>query len=196
MLKNINQFNIVVCASGGGGNFQTLIDNQKKFDYNISLLIIDRICGAIKRAVKSNIEYVVIEKKNVKDNFFDVLDSKIPANTSLIVLAGFMVIIPRKFFQKRLTKIINTHPSLLPKYGGKGMYGVKVQEAVIANKEKIAGCTIHYVNENIDGGEIILQKKIIVNNNESPWELGGRIFKEEGVLLVKAINIIKGNLSV
>ena len=196
MLKNINQFNIVVCASGGGGNFQTLIDNQKKFDYNISLLIIDRICGAIKRAVKSNIEYVVIEKKNVKDNFFDVLDSKIPAKKSLIVLAVFMVIIPRKFFQKRLTKIINTHPSLLPKYGGKGMYGVKVQEAVIANKEKIAGCTIHYVNENIDGGEIILQKKIIVNNNESPWELGGRIFKEEGVLLVKAINIIKGNLSV
>tara|TARA_B110000305_G_C19042613_1_gene448918 strand:+ start:66 stop:296 length:231 start_codon:yes stop_codon:yes gene_type:complete len=76
------------------------------------------------------------------------------------------------------------------------MYGVKVQEAVIANKEKIAGCTIHYVNENIDKGEIILQKKIIVNYNETPWELGGRVFKEEGVLLVKAINIIKENRSV
>lgn len=196
MLKNKNQFNIVVCASGGGGNFQTLIDNQKKFDYNINLLIVDKICGAIKRAVKSNIEYVVIEKKKIKDDFFEVLDSKIPADTNLIVLAGFMPIIPRKFCQKRHKKIINTHPSLLPKYGGKGMYGVKVQEAVIANKEKIAGCTIHYVNENIDKGEIILQKKIIVNYNETPWELGGRVFKEEGVLLVKAINIIKGNLSV
>ena len=196
MLNNKNQFNIVVCASGGGGNFQTLIDNQKKFDYNINLLIVDKICGAIKRAVKSNIEYVVIEKKKIKDNFFEVLDSKIPADTNLIVLAGFMPIIPSKFCQKRHKKIINTHPSLLPKYGGKGMYGVKVQEAVIANKEKIAGCTIHYVNENIDKGEIILQKKIIVNYNETPWELGGRVFKEEGVLLVKAINIIKENRSV
>ena len=196
MLNNKNQFNIVVCASGGGGNFQTLIDNQKKFDYNINLLIVDKICGAIKRAVKSNIEYVVIEKKKIKDNFFEELDSKIPADTNLIVLAGFMPIIPNKFCQKRHKKIINTHPSLLPKYGGKGMYGVKVQEAVIANKEKIAGCTIHYVNENIDKGEIILQKKIIVNYNETPWELGGRVFKEEGVLLVKAINIIKENRSV
>ena len=196
MPNNKNQFNIVVCASGGGGNFQTLIDNQKKFDYNINLLIVDRICGAITRAVKSNIEHVVIEKKKNKDNFFEVLDSKIPADTNLIVLAGFMPIIPRKFCEKRHRKIINTHPSLLPKYGGKGMYGVKVQEAVIANKEKIAGCTIHYVNENIDEGEIILQKKIIINYNETPFELGGRVFKEEGVLLVKAINIIKENQSV
>jgi len=76
------------------------------------------------------------------------------------------------------------------------MYGVKVQEAVMANKEKIAGCTIHYVNEDIDEGEIILQKKIIVNYEETPWELGRRVFKEEGVLLVKAINVIKKNLSV
>ena len=73
------------------------------------------------------------------------------------------------------------------------MYGVRVQESVMRNKEEFAGCTIHYVNEGVDEGEIILQKKIKVTYSETPWELGGRIFKEEGPLLLKAINLIKGD---
>ncbi len=186
-------FNIVVCASGGGGNFQVLIDNQINFSYQIILLICDKYCGAVDRAIKSNITYYVIDKKLEKENIFNSIDNIIPLDTNLIVLAGFMPIIPAFFCKKWNKKIINTHPSLLPKYGGKGMYGVRVQESVMSNKEEFAGCTIHYVNEGVDEGEIILQKKIKVNYSETPWELGGRIFKEEGPLLLKAINLIKGD---
>ena len=87
--------------------------------------------------------------------------------------------------------MINTHPSLLPKYGGKGMFGVRVQEAVLQAKETTAGCTVHYVSEEIDGGAIVAQKAIPVIAGETPWELGGRVFKEENVLLVQAVAFIK-----
>ena len=191
MEKERNIFNIVVFASGGGGNFQFLIDNQKEFSYQITRLICDKYCGAVDRAIKNNITYHIIEKKIEKEDFFKKIDNKIPLDTSLIVLAGFMPIIPPGFCNKWGKKIINTHPSLLPKYGGKGMYGVRVQELVMNNKEEFAGCTIHYVNEGVDEGKIILQKKIKVNYSLTPWELGGHIFKEEGPLLVQAINLIK-----
>ena len=181
-------FNIIVCASGGGGNFQSLIENQEEFRYRINLLIVDRECGAIEKAINNNIPYILLEKKGEK--FFQSMDNVIPSNTNLIVLAGFFPIIISQFCDKWKNKIINTHPSLLPKFGGKGMYGVKVQEAVMFAKEKFAGCTIHYVNAEIDSGEIILQKQIQVDYNETPWELGGRIFKEENKLLVEAIKII------
>lgn len=186
-----NNFNIVVCASGGGGNFQTLIDNQANVGYKINLLIVDRDCGAIKKAKDNNIKYILLDKQQSNDVFFELMDNEIPINTDLIVLAGFMKILGAEFCKKWENKIINTHPSLLPKYGGKGMYGVKIQETVMSAKEEYAGCSIHFVNEGIDEGEIILQKVLKVDYNETPWELGGRIFKEEGMLLVKAINLLK-----
>jgi len=109
----------------------------------------------------------------------------------LIVLAGFMPIIPKPLCDKWQKKIINTHPSLLPRYGGRGMYGVKVQEAVMRAKEEKAGCTVHYVTEEIDAGAIILQASIDVDYSETPWQLGGRVFKEENRLLVDAVRLIK-----
>ena len=101
-----------------------------------------------------------------------------------------MPIIPEKICNKFQGKIINTHPSLLPAYGGKGMYGVRVQEAVLENKEEYAGCTVHFVNEMIDGGEIIIQKKIKTIANESAWDLGGRVFLEENKTLPEAIKLL------
>ena len=106
-----------------------------------------------------------------------------------------MPILPDSVCEKFKKKIINTHPSLLPKYGGKGMYGVKVQEAVMAAHEKKAGCTIHYVTKDIDAGDIILQKEIDVDYSETPWQLGGRIFNEEVKLYPEAIRIIKNERS-
>lgn len=185
-----NEFFITVLASGGGGNFQSLIDNQRSAGYKINLLIVDRECGAINRAKKNNINYSLLSKKKLGTDFFKVMLESIPDNTDLIVLAGFMPILDNKFCLKWRNKIINTHPSLLPNYGGKGMYGVKVQEAVMNAKEKYAGCTVHYVDDKIDNGEIILQKKIKINYNETPWELGGKIFNEENKLLVEAVKII------
>ena len=190
---NKKQFHITVCASGGGGNFEALIKSQKDVGYKIKLLITDRECGAIDKAKKNNIPFVLLDKKKLGDTFFLKMDQTIPAETNLIVLAGFFPILNSTFCQKWVGRIINTHPSLLPKYGGKGMYGIKVQEAVLANNDTEAGCTVHYVNEKIDEGEIILQKAVKVKENESAWELGGRIFFEENKLLVEAIKLIMNN---
>jgi phosphoribosylglycinamide formyltransferase 1 len=184
------KFTVVVCASGGGGNFQALINARRLLDVDISLLITDRECGAIARAVNNDIPHKLLDGTKEKHQFHLALDSAIPLNTDLIVLAGFMPIIPKFICDKWQGKIINSHPSLLPKFGGKGMYGVKVQEAVMRAKEKLAGCTVHYVNEEVDTGAIILQKSIEIDYNETPWQLGGRIFKEENKLLVDAVRLI------
>lgn len=188
-----NKFNVVVCASGGGGNFQALIDARVELGFHISLLIVDRNCGAIERAQKNAITSVVLDASKGNEAMFEAFTQAIPPETDLIVLAGFMPIIPADICERWRDRIINTHPSLLPKYGGKGMYGVKVQEAVMKAKEEMAGCTVHFVSAGIDEGRIILQKAITVDYSETPWELGGRIFKEENCLLVDAIRLIMAN---
>lgn len=163
---------------------------------DISLLVVDRHCGAIDRAMKNDIPYVVLDAANGKIAMFEAFAQAIPAETNLIVLAGFMPIVPADICEKWSGKIINTHPSLLPKYGGKGMFGVKVQEAVMRAKEEMAGCTVHFVTAGIDEGGIILQKAIAVNYSETPWQLGGRVFKEENCLLVEAIRMFKSNIEI
>jgi len=157
------------------------------------MVIVDRKCGAIDRAVNSNIPYKMILNNQYVDNFLKEIDANIPPNTDLVVLAGFFPVLDVTFCKKWKNKIINTHPSLLPKYGGKGMYGVRVQEAVMRAKEKYAGCTVHYVTPEIDGGAIILQKVIEVDYTQTPRELGGRIHMEENKLLVNAISLIKNS---
>ena len=189
----LNRFDVVVCASGGGGNFQALINARVALGIAISLLIVDRECSAIDRAINNNIPCIILDGMKEKEQFNFELDNAIPVNTDLIVLAGFMPIIPKFICNKWQGRMINVHPSLLPKYGGKGMYGVKVQEAVMKEKEKLAGCTVHYVSAEIDAGAIILQKSIDINYNETPWQLGGRVFQEENKLLVEAIKLIKLN---
>lgn len=184
-------FYITVCASGGGGNLQSLIDNQVNIGVTLNLVIADRECGAVVRAFNSKIPCKIILRKESGDNFFREIDASIPRNTDLVVLAGFFPILDVPFCKKWEGRIINTHPSLLPKYGGKGMYGVRVQEAVMKAKEKYAGCTVHYVTPEIDGGGIILQKTIEIDYAQTPWELGGRIHKEENKLLLDAIKLIK-----
>lgn len=184
-------FNVVVCASGGGGNFQALIDKRGEVGYEIVLLIADRPCGAVDRAAKHGIPFAVLDAAVPREQRMEAFDKAIPADADLIVLAGFMPIVPAWICEKWPRKIINTHPSLLPKYGGKGMVGVRVQEAVMRAGEREAGCTVHYVSPEIDAGEIILQKSIEVDYSETPWQLGGRVFIEENRLLVEAVRQIK-----
>jgi phosphoribosylglycinamide formyltransferase-1 len=188
---NSCSFNLVVCASGGGGNFQAIIDSQALLGIRISCLIVDRQCGAIDRAVRSGIPCIRLDKESRKSDLFSHFSELVPPDTSLIVLAGFMPILPPAICEAWSGRIINTHPSLLPKYGGKGMYGVKVQEAVLAAKEVVAGCTVHFVDSQIDSGAIILQKSINVDPKETAWQLGSRVFLEENRLLVEAIKILK-----
>ena len=187
----IKSFNITVCASGGGGNFRSLAKHQFDCGYRISLLVVDRECFAIDVAKEYGIPYTVLYRKFLNKSFFEEFEKVIPVDTSLIVLAGFLPIIPKWICEKWERRIINIHPSLLPEYGGKGMYGVKVQEAVLRNHEKYAGCTVLYVDEGIDTGEIIIQKRIFVAEDESAWELGGRVFNEEIRLLPLAIKMIR-----
>ena len=104
-------------------------------------------------------------------------------NIDLIVLAGYLSIVDSNFISKWKNKIINIHPSLLPKFGGKGMYGMKVHEAVIKNKEKESGCTVHYVTEMVDGGDIIMQNKVDVLEDDTPEILQKRVLVEEHKIL-------------
>ena len=183
------EFTITVCASGGGGNFEALIQARDRIGFSINRLVVDRECGAIKRAESNGIP--VSRIKNPRTNLSKQLNEIFEESTNLIVLAGFFPIIPGEICNQWEGKMINTHPSLLPKFGGKGMYGVKVQEALMEANERYAGCTIHYVNSNIDEGEIILQKSIEVDYKQTPWQLGGRVFEEETKLLVEAISLLK-----
>jgi phosphoribosylglycinamide formyltransferase-1 len=111
----------------------------------------------------------------------------IPLGTDLVVLAGFMSIVSKETISKLDGKIINTHPSLLPKHGGVGMFGVNVHRAVLGSGDRWTGCTVHYVDEFVDKGEVIAQRRIRVINGETAWDLGGRVFELEGPLLVEII---------
>jgi phosphoribosylglycinamide formyltransferase 1 len=188
-------FKVVVCASGGGGNFQALVDSREAIGFEISLLVTDRPCGAVQRATENGIAHRILDSTGTKERLFLELDAVIPQDTHLIVLAGFLPILPGFICDKWRGRIINTHPSLLPKYGGKGMYGVKVHEAVMKARERITGCTVHYVTPDVDGGDIILQEVVEVDYGESPWELGARVFKEETRLLPAAVRLIKERVS-
>lgn len=173
-------FSIVVFSSSGGGNFESLIEHRNEHNYQLSMLITDRQCGAIDKAIKHNIPYVCSADKF---NMFEIIDENVVLDTDLIVLAGFFPILPEWFCDKWAGKIINSHPSLLPKFGGKGMYGVRVHNAVMKAKEAITGCTIHFVNEQIDAGSIIAQVKMPIDYSLTPWQLGGEVFNLETKLL-------------
>ena len=173
--------NIAVLASGTGTTLQTLITKQMQYGYQVVLVVTNRECLAAERADAYRIptlqskDWTTIDTA-LKDN-----------NVQLIVLAGFLAIIPQWFCEKWENKIINIHPSLLPKFGGKGMYGIHVQEAVLASGEKEAGCTVHYVNGEVDGGSIIAQTRIEVQPQDTAETLSQRIQEKEKELLPRVI---------
>jgi phosphoribosylglycinamide formyltransferase-1 len=120
---------------------------------------------------------VLFNKKEFYESTF--LETIRNTNPDLIVLAGFLLKIPEKIVSAFENRIINIHPSLLPKYGGKGMYGLNIHKEVILNKEKLSGFTIHYVNQEYDKGAVIFQKKIKINEKETPESLSSKVLKLE-----------------
>lgn len=172
---------IAIFASGAGTTLQTLIDNQAQYGYCVSLVVTNRECTALERAANHHIPTL-----QTKD--WGTIDKALTDNEiQLIVLAGFLAIIPAWICQKWDKRIINVHPSLLPKFGGKGMYGIHVQEAVLAAGEKETGCTIHYVSTEIDGGNIIAQATISVQPDDTPNSLSLRVQQAEKTLLPKVV---------
>ncbi|UOE36933.1 phosphoribosylglycinamide formyltransferase [Chryseobacterium oryzae] len=185
--------NIVVLISGSGTNLQRIIDTIAMGEIQnakVSLVVADRECYGLERAKHHNIDNVLIPRGK---NFSNELAQIIPENTDLIVLAGFLSILKPEFCEKWKGKIVNIHPALLPKFGGKGMWGHHVHNAVVEAKEKESGATVHLVTSGIDEGEIILQKSFEITENDTPETVAEKVHLIEYEIFPKAINKVLGN---
>jgi phosphoribosylglycinamide formyltransferase-1 len=189
--------NISVLVSGGGTNLQALIDNEHSFNGKIRLVVSsNHTAYAITRAENHGIPVKIISKKDFPDieSYSSVLLGALREyDTDLVVCAGFLSVLDETICKAYPNKIINVHPSLLPAFGGKGYYGIKVHEAALARGVKITGATVHYVDKVCDGGEIILQKAVEVQDGDTPEILQKRVMSEaEQVILPAAVRKIIG----
>jgi len=153
---------ILIFASGNGSNAENIIRyfNDRNTVINWTIVTNNPNAGVIEKSKKLNIPYLIFEKKDFVNE--RVLNLASEMNPSLIILAGFLLKISLRLINRFPNKIINIHPSLLPKYGGKGMYGMNVHKKVLKNKEIESGISIHYVNKNYDEGKIIFQKSVSI----------------------------------
>src|SRR5690606_18677371 len=156
----------------------------------VSLVVADRECYGLERAKNHHIDHILIPRGK---NFSSELAKVVPENTDLIVLAGFLSILKPEFCENWEGKIINIHPALLPKFGGKGMWGMNVHNAVIEAGEKQSGATVHFVTSGIDEGKTILQKCFDVEENDTPKILAQKVHQIEYEIFPKAINKVLGN---
>lgn len=185
--------NIVVLISGSGSNLQNIIRNIDAGaipDTKITMVVADRECFGLQHAKSHDIVHKIIPRGK---DFSSQLAEDITEDTDLIVLAGFLSILSSDFTEKFKGKIINLHPALLPKFGGKGMWGEHVHRAVIAAGDAESGASVHFVTSEIDGGEIILQKSVPLEPTETPATLAAKIHEVEFEILPAAINKILGN---
>ena len=189
------QKKIAVLASGSGSNLQAVIDAIKSSRLNNTVIAVvisnKKDAFALERAKNAGIETLFVNPKEFKSN--EEYDKKLIEvirnyNVDLIVLAGYMRILTASFINAFANKIINIHPALLPDFGGKGMYGKYVHEAVLKSGVKESGCTVHFVINEVDAGPIICQKKVPVMSNDTVDSLSKRILMEEHKLLVEAID--------
>ncbi len=174
--------NIVIFASGGGSNANNIVDYFKNNDR----IVVAGICtnnpssGVVSLALQNNIKHLIFTKTDLEEGV--VVDKFLTAlNADLIVLAGFLLKFPERILGDFDQKVINLHPSLLPKFGGQGMYGMRVHEAVIEEQEALSGITVHYVNEKYDEGAIIAQFTCDIQANDSPEHLQNKIKTLEGL---------------
>jgi phosphoribosylglycinamide formyltransferase-1 len=192
--------NIAVLVSGGGTNLQALIDAQKEGiikSGEIKLVISNNPDAfALERAKKSDIATLVCNKKELGDKFEDALiDALEQNNIDIIVLAGFMCILSERFTSHFADRIINVHPSLIPSFCGKGFYGLRVHEAALEYGVKVTGATVHFVNEIPDGGKIIMQKAVAINDDDTPETLQKRVMQEaEWKILPLAVEKVSNEL--
>jgi len=186
--------NIAVLVSGGGTNLQSIIDSIKNGylkDVNIKYVISDREgTYGIERARAYNIDTLVLDRKMYKKDLSNKIYEVVKDKVDLIVLAGYLSIISSPLIDGFKDRIINIHPSLIPSFCGKGMYGIKVHEAAVDYGVKASGCTVHFVDENTDTGAIILQNVINVKSDDTPEKLQKRILEEEHKALPLAIKLI------
>ncbi|MCI9201616.1 MAG: phosphoribosylglycinamide formyltransferase [Lachnospiraceae bacterium] len=189
---------IVVCVSGGGTNLQAIIDGVKNGQISnteiVQVISNNGNAYALKRAEENGIPGICVSPKDYEDReaFNDALLETVKrAAPDLIVLAGFLVVVPEKMIAEYRNKIINIHPSLIPSFCGKGYYGLKVHEGVLERGVKVTGATVHFVDEGTDTGPIILQRPVEVEDGDTAETLQKRVMEQaEWILLPEAIDAI------
>ena len=188
---------VAVLVSGGGTNLQAILDAEARGELphaEVKVVVSSRADAyALKRAEAAGVKTVVAERKKCafQEEFEDIIEDAVESvGAKIIVLAGFMSILSERFTSRYPERIVNVHPSLIPKYCGKGFYGLKVHEAVLAAGEKVTGATVHYVNEIPDGGRIIFQQEVEVKEGDTPETLQRRVMEEaEWKLLPRAVEL-------
>jgi phosphoribosylglycinamide formyltransferase-1 len=191
-LTGVKKINIAVFISGTGTNFKNLIQYslKKQSKFKIKLVVSNNLnAKGLEYAKKFKIKKKIINYKNLKNSEIRILNDLNKENINIICLAGFMKILTANFIKKFKGKIINIHPSLLPKYKG-----LNTHQRVLNNKEKYSGCTVHYVNSKLDSGKIILQKKVKILKSDTSEKLSKRILKQEHLLYPKALEKIIASL--
>ena len=187
---------IAVLVSGGGTNLQALIDAQQagKIENGRIALVVSSnpTAGALERAARANIPSAVLRRRDFDstDAYAQALDALLRENgIGLVVLAGFMTVLPDSLCRRWQKRIINVHPSLIPSFCGEGYYGLRVHEAALAKGVKVTGATVHFVSEVVDGGAIIAQKAVEVEEDDTPETLQRRVMEQaEWVLLPQAVS--------
>lgn len=192
---------LAVLVSGGGSNLQSIIDNTKngilKGIAEVVLVIASSPDAyGLVRAQKENIKNYALDFKNMDKADYDNQMYKLikESGADLVCLAGYLRKIPDNIVKEYKSRILNIHPALLPKFGGKGMYGHHVHEAVVKAGEKKSGPTVHFVDENYDTGSIILQKEVPVYETDTPDDVAKRVLVQEHIIFPKAIKKVIENL--
>ena len=185
---------IGVLASGGGTNLQCIIDacERGEIDGDVAVVISNvPEAHALERARKHRIDAYGFPHKDVtrEQHEADIIECLDQHGVDLVVLAGYLRILTPVFINRYAGKLINTHPALLPSFGGSGMHGLNVHKAVLSYGCKVSGCTIHFVTLDVDGGPIILQKAVPVLEDDTPETLQERVLKEEHKLLPRAVQL-------
>jgi phosphoribosylglycinamide formyltransferase-1 len=194
---------LAILVSGGGSNMQAIIDSSKSGILRglaeVVLIVSNNSKAfALERAKKENIKSACFERKKFEDDFSynDAILKELNGGCADIVcLAGYMRIVGENIIEAYRNRVLNIHPALLPKYGGKGMYGHFVHEAVIEGKEKQSGATVHFADENYDSGKMIIQEKVPVLENDTPQSLAERVLEAEHRIYPLAIKKVIENLN-
>ncbi|MES2763041.1 MAG: phosphoribosylglycinamide formyltransferase [Bacteroidota bacterium] len=184
--------NLAIFASGEGTNAENLFkyfNNDKRVKIKLVVTNSDT-AGVIARAEKYKKNVQIISKTALYEYTSQIIEFLQTEKIDIIILAGFLLKIPEAFIRAFPNRIVNIHPALLPNYGGKGMYGMHVHNAVVSNRDPESGITIHYVNEEYDKGEIILQAKCTIDENDTAESLAAKIRKLEFEYFPKAIEKI------
>ena len=186
---------IAVFASGGGTDFQSIIDaNEREPFCKIEYLVASKPeIGAITRAKNHGIQVLTYDKQThaSKEAFYQEVAATLKgAGVDYIVLAGWLFVVPADFIKEFENAIINIHPSLIPAFCGMGYYGLRVHKAAIEYGVKLSGATVHFVEADVDGGAIIMQRSVPVENGDTPEDLQNRILKEEHKMLPLCVKLL------